>query len=150
MDPAQRRCRTCRAAGDNARALARYADPSAAHAWHTIRGRQAGFGTAHVLGLLRGALLFAAAVAALLLFVDSRYRDFPTLLYLAPAALLGVVGWFQPAHARAERIFAVVIALSVVGRWLPEPANPQAIGWLLTGLALALPVLLVRSRQHEQ
>ena len=124
--------------------------PAAAHAWHTIRGRQAGFGIAHVLGLLRGVLLFSAAVAALLLFVDSRYRDFPTLLYLAPAALLGVIGWFQPAHARAERIFAVVIALSVVGRWLPEPANPQAIGWLLTGLALALPVVLVRSRQHEQ
>ena len=40
------------------------------------------------LGMLRGLLLFAAAVAALLLWVDPRYRDFPTLLYLVPAVVL--------------------------------------------------------------
>ncbi|MER2551876.1 MAG: beta-1,6-glucan synthase, partial [Thauera sp.] len=102
------------------------------------------------LGMLRGLLLFAAAVAALLLWVDPRYRDFPTLLYLVPAVVLGVTGWWRNGITRSERTLALVILLGVVARWSTEPANAQAIGWLLAGLALALPVLLVRAHQHEQ
>lgn len=102
------------------------------------------------LGMLRGLLLFAAAVAALLLWVDPRYRDFPTLLYLVPAVVLGVVGWWRTGTTRAEITLALVILIGVVARWSSEPANPQAIAWLLTGLALALPVLLARTHQHEQ
>jgi len=105
---------------------------------------------AGALGLLRGLLLFAAAVAALLLWVDPRYRDFPTLLYLVPAVVLGVVGWWRADTTRSEITLALVILIGVVARWSSEPANPQAVAWLLTGLALALPVLLVRSHQHEQ
>jgi hypothetical protein len=50
----------------------------------------------------------------------------------------------QRHHAQPRRTLALVILLGVVARWSSEPANAQAIAWLLTGLALALPVLLVR------
>lgn len=103
-----------------------------------------------LLGLLRTALLFAAAVAALLLWADPRYRDFPTLLYLLPAVVLGVSGWWRRHGSRRERTCAAVIAIGVIARWSTEPANPQAIAWLLVGLALALPLLLVRAEQDQQ
>lgn len=123
--------------------------PSAELAWAKVRARQA-VSSADLLGLTRGLLLFAAAIAALLLFVDSRYRDFPTLLYFTPAAVFGVIGWWQGPSGRAERIFAWVTMLSVIFRWLPEPSNPQAIGWLGVGLILAVPLLAARSSQDEQ
>ncbi len=124
--------------------------PDAASAWSDLRKRDSQFSMAQVLGLLRGLILFAAAIAAVLLLVDSRYRDFPVLLYLSPAALLGVLGWVEVRRGRAERICAALIAAAVLGRYLPEPANPQAIAWLLSGLVLALPVLLARAREHEK
>ena len=105
---------------------------------------------AATIGMLRGLLLFAAAVAALLLWVDPRYRDFPTLLYLAPAVVLGVTGWWRNGTTRRERTCAAIIAIGVIARWSTEPANAQAIAWLLVGLALALPPLLVRTHQDEQ
>ncbi|MFT3758625.1 beta-1,6-glucan synthase [Thauera sp.] len=127
--------------------------PSAEQAWRTLRQPSTSFWPDGALGLLRGLLLFAAAIAALLLFVNARYRDFPTLLYLGPAALLGALGRAQAAHGRAERICAAIIAVSVIGRWLTEPANPQAIAWLATGLLLALPPIarsLPGAGKHQQ
>ncbi|TAH44212.1 MAG: beta-1,6-glucan synthase [Betaproteobacteria bacterium] len=123
--------------------------PTAEQAWGRVQAH-ARVSIEDTLALLRGALMFAAAIAALLLFVDSRYRDFPTLLYLTPAVVFGVIGWWQGKGGRAERIFASVTLISAVGRWLPEPANPQAIGWLLAGLALSIPLLAARTGQHEQ
>lgn len=102
------------------------------------------------VGLLRGLFLFAAAVAALLLWVDPRYRDFPTWLYLAPALVFGVIGWWRSRITIAERTCAAVIVIGVIARWLSEPANPQAIAWLSCGLALAVPVLALRSHEHQQ
>ncbi|NMG75103.1 beta-1,6-glucan synthase [Aromatoleum diolicum] len=120
-----------------------------AQAWAHLRTWSIGnlnAGTA--LGLLRGVLLFAAAVAAVLLFADPRYRDFPTLLYFVPALIFGVIGWLSTSrHETEERVCAWVIVVSVIGRWLTEPANPQAIGWLVTGLLLAAPTL--RASAHE-
>ena len=98
-------------------------------------------------------LAFFGLASLVLLFVDARYRDFPTLLYLGPAALLGALGRAQAAHGRAERICAAIIAVSVIGRWLTEPANPQAIAWLATGLLLALPPIarsLPGAGKHQQ
>ena len=123
--------------------------PAAEEAWSRLRIRAVP-SSADLLALLRGVLMFAAAIAALLLFVDSRYRDFPILLYFTPAVVFGVIGWWQGKVGRAERILAWVTLLSVVGRWLPEPANPQAVGWLIAGLALSVPLLAARTRQHEQ
>jgi glucan 1,3-beta-glucosidase len=111
-------------------------------AWRRIRQARFAASATDVLSALRGFFLFAAAVAALLLLVAPRYRDFPSLLYLTPAAIYGVIGWLRDGtFSRPERICAVVIAVCAIGRWLPEPANPQAIGWLLTGLALCLPAI---------
>jgi glucan 1,3-beta-glucosidase len=118
--------------------------PPADLAWYRIKNRRRGQTPAAtgVLAALRGFILFAAAIAALLLFVDPRYRDFPSLLYLAPAAVYGVIGWQRGSvFSRVERLCATIVAFCVLGRWMTEPVNPQAIIWLLTGLALALPVL---------
>ncbi|MCL2589625.1 MAG: beta-1,6-glucan synthase [Betaproteobacteria bacterium] len=118
-------------------------------AWQRIRNAGLRFDATDLLSALRGFFLFAAAVAALLLLVTPRYRDFPSLLYLTPATIYGVIGWLRGnGFSRTERICAALIAVCAVGRWLFEPANPQAIGWLLTSLALALPAL-VRRRHGE-
>ncbi len=114
-------------------------------AWQRVRNARLNANAADVLSALRGFLLFAAAIAALLLLITPRYRDFPSLLYLTPAAIHGVIGWLRGnAFSRAERICAVLIAVCAIGRWMFDPANPQAIGWLLISLALALPVLMRR------
>ncbi|MDR3214487.1 MAG: beta-1,6-glucan synthase [Azoarcus sp.] len=111
-------------------------------AWRRIRQEKLASSAADILSALRGFILFAAAVAAILLLVTSRYRDFPSLLYLTPAAIYGVIGWWRKEPlSRPEHICAAVVTLCAIGRWLPEPANPQAVYWLLTGLALALPAL---------
>ena len=79
-----------------------------------------------------------------------RRRATKIVATIGPATrVFGVIGWWQSGAGRAERLCALVIAVSAIGRWLPEPANPQAIAWLLTGVGLALPVLLVRTRQHQ-
>ncbi len=124
--------------------------PDAARAARLLRRPQGWRSKAALLGLLRALLLFAAAIAALLLWVDPRYRDFPTLLYLIPAVVFGVISWWNPPPGRGERVCAIIIAFAVSARWLSEPANPQAIGWLLCGLAFALPPLLLRPQQHQQ
>jgi len=122
---------------------------SAATAWARLRADPAARrAPATLLALLRGVLLFAAAAAALLLFVDPRYRDFPTLLYLPPALAFGTLGWLAASrHGIEERVCAWVLALAATGRWLSEPANPEAVAWLVTGLALAAPSL--RAVAHE-
>lgn len=131
-------------------ALARWrgdALPAADEAWAALRARgRAAIDAAAVLGLLRGALLFAAAVAALLLAVDPRYRDFPTLLYAVPALAFLVP---QARSGAEERVCALVLGVTVVVRWSMEPANPQAIGWLLAGLLLAVPAARRAAHQHQ-
>lgn len=124
--------------------------PAAGTAWRAMRRAPLQLSAAHWLGALRAILLFAAAVAALLLLIDPRYRDFPTLLYLLPASIFASAASRQDRHGRDERVCAIVLALCAGGRWLAEPANSQAIAWLLTGLALALPAMLGRPQQHER
>ncbi|MDR1661435.1 MAG: beta-1,6-glucan synthase [Azoarcus sp.] len=110
------------------------------HIWRGIRRKHFAVDATDILSALYGFFLFAAAVAALLLLVTPRYRDFASLLYLTPAAIYGVIGWRRNGFlSLPERICATVVAVCAVGRWALEPANPQAIGWLLTMLALALP-----------
>ncbi|MDR1064008.1 MAG: beta-1,6-glucan synthase [Azoarcus sp.] len=122
-------------------------------AWRRVRTAGFAASAADVLSALRGFVLFAAAVAALLLLITSRYRDFASLLYLTPAMIYGIVGWRQSGPlSLPERICAVLIVTCAIGRWLPEPANPQAIGWLVTLLALALPATgwrVVRRRERR-
>lgn len=107
--------------------------------------------TETLLSLGRGLVLFAGAVGALLLVMDPRYRDFPTLLYLVPALCLAPLHWAAPARSGIEeRVCAWIIALSAVGRWISEPLNPQALAWLTVGLLISIPFLRSMSRQHQQ
>jgi exo-beta-1,3-glucanase (GH17 family) len=124
--------------------------PAVAHAWHAFRSATARGGAAPLLGLLRGVLLFAAAVAALLLAVDPRYRDFPLALYLLPALYAGLFAWISAENGREERLCGAIIVLACLARWSTEPANPQALAWLATGLALGLPALTARTTPERQ
>lgn len=124
--------------------------PAAARAWRDIRSAAGKRDAGPLLGLLRGVLLFATAVAALLLAVDARYRDFPLALYLLPALYVGLFSWTGADNGNEERICGAVIVLACVVRWSSEPANPQAIAWLATGLALGLPALVVRAAPQRQ
>lgn len=124
---------------------------TAGEAWRAVRaGAAARLDAGQWLGLLRGSLLFAAAVAALLLFADPRYRDFPVFLYLVPALVFGVTGWWGASRFGVEeKVCGLVIAVCVAGRWLPEPLNPQALAWLATGLFLAAPCLRAMARKDQ-
>ena len=64
--------------------------------------------------VLRAALLFAAAVAALLLAFDPRYRDFPLWLYALPSLYAGIAAWWLADNGREERICAAVIAAAAL------------------------------------
>lgn len=125
---------------------------SAADAWQRLRAHPAALtDTTTLLSLARGLVLFAAAVAALLLVMDPRYRDFPTLLYLVPALCLAPLQWLEPVRTGVEeRVCAWVIAIGVIGRWISEPLNPQAVAWLTAGLLLAAFFLRKTPCQHQQ
>lgn len=111
--------------------------------WHQVRT-----GTADPLdaplGALRALFLFGAAVMALLLVFDPRYRDFPLALHAVPAAafaLLAVAGAVG-APDTEERWLATWIALSaplVVA--VERPENLHALGWAIVAAAYAVPVL---------
>ncbi len=101
------------------------------------------------LGFLRFAWLFAAAVVALLLVFDPRYRDFPLALFGPPAlgfllhALAGAGEWraWPPAEGE-ERLLAGGLAASaplIVAR--EGLTNGSAVLWAALSLALAAAVL---------
>ena len=76
--------------------------------------------------------------------VDPRYRDFPTLLYLVPAVVLGVVGWWRADTTRngSPWRWSSSSAWSRAGQ---GRASPRTVAWLLTGSRWPCPMLLVRS-----
>lgn len=126
--------------------------PGGVAAWRMGRERSQDRVISRQLGLLRYALLFAASVAAILLFADPRYRDFPTLIYALPALAFAALGLCPGAHrlGREERLFALLILVCGTGRWLMEPANPQAMAWGLCCLLLGLGAGAGRSDQHQK
>jgi glucan 1,3-beta-glucosidase len=92
---------------------------------------------------IRGVTLFACATAAILIWLDPRYRDFPYWLYVLPALAYGC-GWrllapqlALPPPSREEKILAVIIATSAIGRLIPEPLNPEVVTWTLLCLLMA-------------
>lgn len=93
-------------------------------------------------------LLFGGAVAALLLAVDARYRDFPLLLFLMPglelALALPALG-FRWTGTRKDRVLAPVLAVSGAVAWTADYGNPHAALWCLTCLLLAYPVSAIRA-----
>ena len=101
--------------------------------------------------LTRIALLFAAATAALVLLLDSRYRPFPWWWFLAPTVALLAARLsrlessfhtgFEAARQRSaeELLLAVILAGGAVGIALSEGwRNAQALSYCAVLLALAL------------
>ena len=85
---------------------------------------------------LRMLVLFGAAVGAVLLLADPRYREFPYARYALPLpALLTLRG--MTVAGREEKICAALIIICGVGRWLMEPMNPQAQAWAVLCVLLA-------------
>jgi hypothetical protein len=108
------------------------------------------------LGTTRFVLLFGAAVVALLLAFDPRYRDFPLSLYAAPAVGFGLLGYVTRSSGASteERLLAAVLASSVPIVLIREGLhNIDALAWAALSLVFAASVLLSSrgdaSRQHE-
>jgi glucan 1,3-beta-glucosidase len=85
------------------------------------------------------AILLAACIAAALLLIDPRYRDFPIWLFLLPLpALLA-----RPIRARGYTMWiliplSAVLLLCGLGSALQETRNDEAQVWALLCLLLAL------------
>ncbi len=93
------------------------------------------------------AFLFAwtAAVLAVLLVLDPRYRDFPTPVFAVPlvAAAARLLGRDRPHGGREEAVAGGVLALAAVASAVLEgPSNRQSLAWTAAALVLAAPLLL--------
>ena len=136
----------CVAAVLAALALARWVEGGSVRplaAWRRVRDADAR-GLDAALGTLRALFLFGAAVMALLLAFDPRYRDFPLPLHLVPAAafaLLAVAGGTGEPEVE-ERWLAAWIAISAPFIAAVErPENLHALAWVGVAAAYAVPVL---------
>ncbi len=94
-----------------------------------------------LLAAAQAALLFLAAVDALGLVFDARYRLLPWPVIAAPALLLLALAWLGdrlPVAAREEKLLAAVCAAcAVLVAILEGPANTQALLYAVLLLALA-------------
>jgi hypothetical protein len=94
-----------------------------------------------LLAVAQFGLLFLAAVDALGLVFDARYRPLPWPVIAAPALLLLALAWLGdrlPAAAREEKLLAAVCAVcAVLVAFLEGPANTQALLYAALLLALA-------------
>jgi len=95
-----------------------------------------------LLAVAQFGLLFLAAVDALGLVFDARYRPLPWPVIAAPALLLSALAWLgdcMPAAAREEKLLAAVCAVcAVLVAVLEGPANTQALLYAALLLALAI------------
>lgn len=98
------------------------------------------------LGLVSWPILAAGALAALLMAVDGRHRDFFIPELGLPAALLMFHWWTSPRRRdwqedrREEGWLALVLAVIGPFAW-DGPRNYEAMAWIVVVLALALPWL---------
>jgi exo-beta-1,3-glucanase (GH17 family) len=94
-----------------------------------------------LLAVAQFGLLFLAAVDALGLVFDARYRPLPWPVIAAPALLLSALAWLGDrlrAAAREEKLLAGVCAVCAVLVAIMEgPANTQALLYAALLLALA-------------
>lgn len=113
---------------------------------------------AMVFGCLQALALFGAAVVSLSLLFDPRYRDFPTLVFLIPAA--GAVTSLVRHRHRADAVApeemwlaGLTLAGAVAGAIMEGPINHQALAWAATAACVAAPILvrpLLPSTRHEE
>lgn len=117
--------------------------PLALVAWRSSF-RQSTDRLALALGVVRFGWLFAVAVMDLLLVFDARYRDFPTLVFIAPGIGLGLCalareeGSVPAVRALEERLCALwILAASLLVVVLERPSNTSADLWAILGIGLA-------------
>jgi glucan 1,3-beta-glucosidase len=112
-----------------------------------------------LLGALRFAILFGAAVVSLALAFDPRYRDFPLAAFAAPVAGYALLAWVSDRVARAasagreERVLAGVLACCAPAIvWRETLANIDALAWAGLSLLLAASVAwpVTRARKGER
>jgi len=133
------------AAPSNAWATALPASLEAVRAW-LIRPRIASLDASLALGIAHGLLGIAAAVIAVTLVFDPRYRDFPIAIFLpAASALLARTSFAtqdRPSGRSMERTLAwVMLACAPVGLAIEQWVNAEAIGWAITLVLMAWPWL---------
>jgi len=117
----------------------------AVRAW-LQRPRTAPLGPGLVLGIAHGLLGVAAAMIAVSLVFEPRYRDFPIAIMLpAAVALLARLTFAKPAAPRQrpmERTLAwVMVACALAGLAIEQWVNVEAVGWAVTLVLLAWPWL---------
>ncbi|MBF0154783.1 MAG: hypothetical protein HQL64_13665 [Magnetococcales bacterium] len=97
-------------------------------------------------GALRAVTLVAAALLALPLVVDGRYRDFPAALFLAPALLFlhRLPAGRQPMEAWLGALLALCLLLGVV---VETPVNREAMAWNVVILLLIIPLRRVMAQE---
>jgi len=121
------------------------------------RNDQSFDGTGRLLGALRIAFLFGAALVCLLLVFDSRYRDYPLALYSAPALFLALLSWINGKSAADVEEIVLAAWIGFAGLWIAvfehivtsqnEPwglavgINQHALAWMGLCLLLAYSVL---------
>jgi glucan 1,3-beta-glucosidase len=92
------------------------APPCLAPASHLLRwarrNDQSFDSPARMLGGLRFAFLFGAALVCLLLVFDARYRDYPLALYAFPALALSLISW---AHGKNEADVEEILLAAWIG-----------------------------------
>ncbi len=91
---------------------------------------------------LRMMFLFGAAVNVVLLGFDSRYRGFPVVFFLAPAAVefVRILAGQAAKVSEETRLLAMIVAIGAACVFLNErPVNHEALGYaaLMLGYALA-------------
>ena len=128
--------RSDRPAGGGLESLDGVQVPSFITLW---RRRRAHFDALDWLGVCRSFFLFGGALMALLLVFDSRYRGFPTVLYMLPllGLLMARLAGLRLVGDAEERVLARICALGAVLFVLMEGfANTQSWVFGLTLLAL--------------
>ena len=133
--------------------------PSAARSFAAFGGRWRGDGgCTAVLSLARLPFMFGLAYIGLLLTLDSRYRDFPVVSAVLPAAALWLHSLVSGHNARSERPFEEVLLaywLIVASVWIALAEgfdNLQALSWCALNLWVALTVMWSdwQARHHER
>lgn len=131
--------------------------PVPAPASRLLRGGRGFGGTARLLGALRIAFLFGAALVCLLLVFDPGTRDFPLALYALPATGFALLAW-AGGRSGADLEEALLAAwIGLAGLWiavaehitvpeqepwrLADAVNRHALGWAALCLLLAASVL---------
>lgn len=139
--------RSDRPAGGGIDSLYRVQVPSFITLWHR---RGAHFDALDWLGVCRTFFLFGGALMAVLLVFDSRYRGFPTVLYMLPllGLLVARLAGLRLAGDAEERVLARVTVVSALLFVVMEGfANTQS--WVFGLILLAMVITIGGARLSQ-